>query len=187
MSETQEIESLKVLEPFLNKGAAQKDQAQVGEVRKFITFNLSDEHFAIHMDSVREVVLTPSISNVPQSPYYVEGVANIRGAIMPVINLEKRLNMTSESMEKLEESSKMYKYTLVGEIQGQNIGFLVDRVPSALNVNAQEVSQIDESLSTHISDNMGSYLEGIIQRDEKMIFLLNLSNIFKNKDNTPAL
>ena len=147
-----------------------------GDRQQLIVFSLAEENFAIPIDSIREVVLTPSISRVPQSPPYVEGVANIRGTIITIINLEKRLSMLM-SVEGAGEAKDRYRYTLVLEVGGKNVGILVDRVPNTLNVKSEDINAADEAMSAQIADSRGSYLRGIVNYNDKMIFLLNIADI----------
>lgn len=177
MIESKVLDSINLAEPAeLSASKKQSTSDQPGERQQLIVFRLAEENFAISIDSVKEVVLTPAISRVPQSPHYIEGVANIRGTIITIMNLEKRLNMISDVVSD-DGTRRSYKYTLVLDVNGKNVGILVDRVPNTLNVKTDDINAADEAMSAHIADSKGSYLKGIVKESEKMIFLLNISEL----------
>lgn len=176
MIEAKEMENATVADQVSFSHSKDSTNNQSGERQQLIVFRLAEENFAIPIDSVKEVVLTPAISKVPQSPHYIEGVANIRGTIITIMNLEKRLSMVTTTSNE-DGSPRSYKYTLVLEVDGKNVGILVDRVPNTLNVKTDDVNTADEAMSAHIADAKGSYLKGIVKNGEKMIFLLNISDL----------
>jgi len=179
MVESKVLESINLAEPGELSATKKKSTSdQPGERQQLIVFRLAEENFAISIDSIKEVVLTPSVSRVPQSPHYIEGVANIRGTIITIMNLERRLNMVSDAPA-AEGGKRSYKYTLVLEVDGKNVGILVDRVPNTLNVKTDDINAADEAMSSHIADANGSYLKGIVKDEEKMIFLLNISELLR--------
>lgn len=171
--ETETLENLEVVA----QGEASNtdtDTLKTGKKQQLIVFSLAEELFAIPIDSIKEVVLTPSISRVPQAQDYIEGVANIRGTIITIMNLEKRLRMNSE---RTKDDIANYRYTLVLEVEGKSIGVLVDRVPNTLSFDEADINSADDAMSSHIADSNGSYLKGIVKHGNKMIFLLNIAEI----------
>lgn len=148
---------------------------QGGHRIQLIEFRLGSEFYALSIDDVKEVVLTPSVARVPQAPYYVMGVANIRGTIITIVDLEKRIEVQRQSSKEALE----YRYTLVLELDGYKVGILVDQVPNTLNVTEDDINLADETMNAHLSDNSGNYLKGIVKSDDRMIFMLDIKSLIK--------
>ncbi len=146
---------------------------QAGNRIQLIEFRLGSEYYALSIDDVKEVVLTPSVARVPQAPFFVMGVANIRGTIITIIDLEKRIEVQRQSGKEALE----YRYTLVLEIDGFKVGILVDQVPNTLNVTEEDINLADETMNAHLSDSSGNYLKGIVKSDDRMIFMLDIKNL----------
>ncbi len=89
-----------------------------------IIFKIKDEEFAIEIDKIREVVPTPSISKMPQSPSYVPGIATIRGRAIVTIDLTKKFGLVSH-----DEEGEHFAYTMIVSTQKFTIGILINEVP----------------------------------------------------------
>ncbi|MEO0279215.1 MAG: chemotaxis protein CheW, partial [candidate division WOR-3 bacterium] len=91
---------------------------------QFISFNLGNEEYAIEMLSIKEIVEIPYITRVPKAPYYVVGVMNLRGYIVPIVDLRRRFNIPESRFDEGERKIII----LEGINKDRHVGIIVDRV-----------------------------------------------------------
>lgn len=147
-----------------------------GRAIQLIVFKLSSEEYALQIDQIKEVVLTPRIAKVPQTPNYLKGVANIRGNVIAIIDLEEKFGL-SHGEEELANSSN---YTLVIESEEYKVGVLVKEVPNTLTVFE---SEIDSSSSViQFSSLNEDCIEGIVKIDDRMIIQVNMLELMRTDE-----
>ena len=138
--------------------------AQTGQ-RQLVLFHLAGEVYAVDIHQVREIIRVPQITRVPRTPDFVEGVINLRGNVIPVLDLRKRFGLGEG-----EDSNDRRIIVVRWE---RTIGMIVDAV--------SEVLRIDESLidppSTYIVSVNTLYIEGIARLEPDLVILLNLEKV----------
>jgi purine-binding chemotaxis protein CheW len=147
------------------KAAAQKDESQL------VTFYLGEEEFGFDIMSVQEIIRQPKLSRIPMAPAYVEGVANLRGMILPIIDTRTRFGMA-----RAEDTD--HTRVLVVDVEGNKTGLRVDRVRQVTRVLQQQM----EPPPPVIREGMHSdYLESVVKLDEgkRIIMALNPKAICK--------
>lgn len=144
-----------------NAGSADGDQLQL------VTFEVESEEFAIDILAVQEINRMMQITRVPKSPREVEGVINLRGRIIPVIDLRRRFNMTQKSAD---EHSRI----VVVEVSGRIIGFIVDRVHEVLRISRSIVEPPPSMITSVKSD----YIAGVGKLDDRLLIMLDLGRLF---------
>jgi purine-binding chemotaxis protein CheW len=142
-----------------------------GETLDIIAFRLRDQEFCVKTTTIREIRGWAPSTPIPHAPPEVVGVMNLRGSIIPIIDLAYKLGM--ESTEADQRSA-----IVVAEVHSMVIGMLVDRVSDILTVAANQIMPIPE-VATSLKSN---YSEGIITHGDSMICFLNLSRMFDEKD-----
>lgn len=142
-----------------------------GSTFQIVVFRLGQEEYALQIGQIKEVVLTPSITTMPQSPEYIKGVSNIRGNIIAIVDLEERFGLKNKQAEIVEG-----KYTLVVESEEFKMGVLVKDVP---NTMAIAESAVDQSLMS--GDDQG-YVKGIVKLDKRLIILIDIFKVMSSKD-----
>jgi purine-binding chemotaxis protein CheW len=147
-----------------------------GEVQKksntsrriqLIVFRLGSEEYAISIDQIKEVVHTPRIARMPHLPEYIVGVANVRGNIVALIDLEKKFNIS-----RTESIAADQQYTLVVESNELKAGIQVNEVPNTLTVYENEIDAASGFLQYSAFD-AGS-ITGIVKSGSRMIILLDI-------------
>ncbi len=133
---------------------------------QLVVFSLGREEFAVEVTQVREIMRMEEITRMPKSPHFVEGIINLRGQIIAVIDLAKRLNL--ESAERSGESR-----IIVVEAEDVKVGMIVDSVSEVLRVGADAV----EPSPTLAADISGAYLQGVVKEDNRLIILLDLTKV----------
>jgi purine-binding chemotaxis protein CheW len=144
---------------------------------QIVVFKLGQEEYGMQIDQIKEVVITPNITRMPQTPSFVKGVANIRGNVIAIFDLEDRFNLSRSTTT---ESGN--RYTLVVESEDLKLGLLVKEVPNTISVN---MSDLDESVSiindVHAENN---YIKGIIKSGERLIILIDIFKVIDQEMNT---
>ena len=136
---------------------------------QIVVFKLGHEEYGMQIDQIKEVVITPNITRMPQTQSFVKGVANIRGNVIAIFDLEERFNLERT------KAQSGNRYTLVVESEEFKMGLLVNEVPNTVSVNA---ANLDESVSiindVHTESN---YIKGIIKHDNRLIILIDIFKV----------
>ena len=154
------------------KSAQRKDvitTASDGELLQLVSFVVGTEEFAISILSVQEINRMMQITRVPQSPPFIEGVINLRGKIIPVMDLRKRFGL-----DKLEDLADAR--IIVVEVQGRVIGFTVDRVNEVLRLAADIVEPPPSMVCSIDSD----FVKGVGKLNDRLLILLDLDKLFSD-------
>lgn len=138
-----------------------------GELLQLVSFEVGEEEYAVPILSVQEINRMMQITRVPQSPPFVEGVINLRGKIIPVIDLRKRFGLTE-----LENSDDVR--IIVVEVSNRVIGFTVDRVNEVLRIN----SDIVEPPPAMVCGLDTEYVQGVGKLEDRLLILLHLEKLF---------
>ena len=146
-------------------------------ILQIVVFKLGQEEYGLHIDQIKEVVITPNITRMPQTPSYVKGVANIRGNVIAIFDLENRFNLVNEN-----NFGNSNKYTLVVESEDVKLGLLVNEVPNTVSVNAGD---LDETVSIINDANTESnYIKGIIKTGNRLIILIDIFKVIDQEMNS---
>lgn len=133
------------------------------ESRQYIAFKLGDEEFAFDISSVREIFPTQNITKVHRSPEYIEGVMNLRGRLVTVIDLRRRFKLDAASPD---ENSRI----IVIDSHEAPVGFLVDEVTEVTRLDVESI----EPVPAYVADGIESeYVIGIAKVDDRLITLVN--------------
>lgn len=144
-----------------------------GEMLEIIAFRLHDQEFCVRTTTIREIRGWGPATPIPHAPKDVIGVMNLRGTVIPVIDLANKLGMSSTDPN---ERSAI----VVAEVHGMAMGLVVDRVSDILTVSVsllQPVPEISMSPGMH-------YADGIIAQSDGMICFLNLERMFEKFETT---
>lgn len=142
-----------------------------GETLEIIAFRLHEQEFCVKTTTIREIRGWAPSTPIPHSPPEVIGVMNLRGSVIPIIDLAYKLGM--ESTQANERSA-----IVVAEVHNMVIGMLVDRVSDILTVAGNQIQPVPEVTASFDR----SYSEGIIATENGMICFLNLSKMFRERE-----
>lgn len=138
---------------------------------KFLTFYLGEEEYGIEILTVREIMGIMPVTTVPHTPPHVVGVINLRGQVIPVVDL--RLKFSMPKIDRTDETC-----VIVVQAGDSRLGVIVDRVSEVLNIGTDEIvdaPQLGEALST-------DYLLGIGKSDGCVRLLLDIDKVFSEDD-----
>lgn len=147
--------------------AVEQKQDSLSE-RQLVTFHLGNDEFGADIMHVREIVRLTEVTKVPQAPAYVEGVCNLRGHILPIIDGRTRLGLERGQRD---ESTRV----LVVDVRGRATGIIVDRVSEVLRVSTADI----EPAPSVVRAIDGDYLEGMVKLNDgkRIIMFLNINQI----------
>ncbi|MCC6580646.1 MAG: chemotaxis protein CheW [Phycisphaeraceae bacterium] len=155
-----------------NQDSKPADQARdTGDQLQLVSFQIEEDEFAIDILSVQEINRMLAITRVPQSPACVEGVINLRGRIIPVVDLRKRFGLEAS---KLNPESRI----IVVDVEHHLLGFIVDRVNEVLRLN-RSIVEPAPALSRR-SDR--DYVRGVGKLQDRLLILLDLDRLFDASD-----
>ena len=146
------------------------NNSQATDQLQLVSFTVGEELFAVDILSVQEINRMMSLTKVPQSIEGIEGVINLRGRIIPVLDLRVQFGLIPTD---LDENSRI----IVVEVQGNTIGFIVDSVQRVLLIN-QSIVESAPPMTTSID---ASYVEGMAKLDDDLLILLNLDNLLSQE------
>ena len=156
----------------MNRSAAAQTDVRAG---KYLTFQLAKEEFGIRVLKVREIMGLQEITAVPQTPPHIKGVINLRGKVVPVIDL--RLKFGLEAAEYTQRTC-----IIVTQVQGESgailMGIVVDGVSEVLNLTAQEIEDTPDFGETVT----GRYLLGMAKVKGKVKILLDIDRVLSTQD-----
>lgn len=138
---------------------------------EIIAFRLHDQEFCVKTTTIREIRGWAPSTPLPHAPADVIGVMNLRGSVIPIIDLAFKLGMKSTVAN---ERSAI----VVTEVHNMVIGMLVDRVSDILSISASQIQPVPEVSASFDK----SYCEGVIANENGMICFLNLSKMFKGNE-----
>ncbi|MBQ7752569.1 MAG: chemotaxis protein CheW [Treponema sp.] len=143
---------------------------------QLVTFHLGEELYGVNIMDVKEIVKLQNVRYIPNAPYYVEGIINLRGEIIPIIDLHKRFKIQS-SVSETEEDSIDGGFIIL-KIEGSQIGIIIDKVERVVSVKAEDVKEPPQMLS-----GIGSeYIEGVIREEHGYLIMLNIRKLFNAKE-----
>ncbi|MEE9167902.1 MAG: chemotaxis protein CheW [Candidatus Neomarinimicrobiota bacterium] len=146
----------------------EKEEKPTGEEFQFVNFRLREEEFGVEVSSVREIIRVTDISRIPEAPSFIQGVTNLRGQIIPVIDLSKRFNLVP--LETLPESARI----IVTGVNEQIAGILVDEVPEVLKIVEENIEPTPELIQIEIKKD---YIKGVAKLENRLIILLDLEKV----------
>lgn len=144
-------------------------------IQQYVTFRLGDELFGFEVTRTREILNLAPITKVPQSPEYLLGVINLRGQVVPVIDMRLKLGLSAS-----DETEETCIIVVEVHIDGEMIvvGALADAVREVQDIRTDQVEpppRLGTSLKTEFITGMGKF-------DEQFMILLNLDRIFNNEE-----
>lgn len=154
-----------------NIAGANEKASQGGVHHQFLTFLLASEIYGLDILKVQEIRGWSQTTPIPNAPSYIRGVINLRGEIVPILDVRRRFNM-----EEIEFTATTV--VVVVNIQERTIGMVVDGVSDVIDVNSTELRPSPEFGSSIDS----SFVSGLASVGEKMVIVLNIDEMLKGCD-----
>ncbi|HPY95792.1 MAG TPA: chemotaxis protein CheW [Candidatus Cloacimonadota bacterium] len=142
---------------------------------KYLSFNLLDELYGINVDRILQIIAIPDITPIPKTPDFVKGVINLRGKIIPVIDLRKKIHLPSE------DYTDRTSIVIIKVESGNReifIGTIVDKVLEVMDISQEDIENTPDfgiKLNTE-------YIAGIAKVKGKVITLLNINRVLTEEE-----
>jgi purine-binding chemotaxis protein CheW len=133
---------------------------------QIVVFNLAGEQYGVHISKVESIIKMQAITKLPHAPRYVEGITNLRGRVVPIIDLHRRFDLDNKA-------STADDRIIVVNTSGEDIGLIVDEVSEVLTINEQAVEPAPNITTTIDS----SFITGIAKIDQRLVILLDLEKV----------
>ncbi|MDU2066785.1 MAG: chemotaxis protein CheW [Sporomusaceae bacterium] len=140
---------------------------------QLVVFKLGREEYAISILQVQEIKRMTDITRVPYTPDYIRGVMNLRGSVLPVLDLKRRLSLQAGEFT---DDTRI----VIVKIQEITVGLIVDAVSEVMAISHENI----ESSQSVVTDVAANYLDGVGKLDNRLLILLNLEAIIgMNQEN----
>jgi len=139
-----------------------------GKEMQLVIFRLRDEEFGADIASVLEISRLLDITHIPEAPGFIEGVINLRGQVIAVVDLARQFRLKEEK-----ELPKTARIVIV-EVGSETVGLIVDEVPEVLRIAEADIGPTPEIISTEVKRD---YIKGVGKLGERLIILLDLNKV----------
>ena len=144
---------------------------ETSDLIQLVIFAIGKEQFGVDILTAQEIIRLAPITSIPNSPDFIEGVINLRGHIIPVIDLRKRLNLGP-----LAEEDKNTARILIINVQDRVTGFIVDAVSEVLKIPKSSIEPPPEIVVAGLKSR---YIYGVCKLDDRLVILLDFSKILQ--------
>ena len=144
----------------------------MADILQLVSFNLGSEEFALDIGAVQEIVRMPEITKVPRSADFVEGVVNLRGKIIPVVDLRRRFQLPAG------KNSKSTRIIIV-TIGGRTVGMIVDGVSEVLRLGTDRIDAAPDLVTSAVD---ACFIRGIAKLEGRLLILLDLDLILTREE-----
>jgi purine-binding chemotaxis protein CheW len=141
---------------------------------QLVSFELEGEEYGIDVLTVREIIRMPSITKMPNTPDYVDGIINLRGTVVPIISLRKRFGLWEREGDR---NSRI----LVMEVGGGLTGFVVDAVAEVIRIQS---SGIQPPPAISQGNSAQECITGVINHGDRLLIVLDLNRLFSDEEKT---
>lgn len=139
---------------------------------QLVVFKIANEEFGVNIHQVREIVRLVPITPIPRSPDFIEGVVNLRGQILAVIDLAKRLDLPPRART---EGTRI----IVVEFEEKTVGMIVDEVTEVLRLANNQIDHTPEIIDTEIQQK---YITGVGKLEDKLLILIDLKSVLSTEE-----
>ncbi len=134
--------------------------------KQIVVFELGSEDYGMEIATVESIIKMEAITQMPHAPSFVEGLINLRGRVLPVIDLRKRFGLTPKGADK-------NKRIIVVNMSGTEVGMIVDAVSEVLTIS-EEVIEPAPPIATTVDS---AFITGIAKQDGRLVILLDLDQV----------
>ncbi|MBP8645268.1 MAG: purine-binding chemotaxis protein CheW [Syntrophobacteraceae bacterium] len=139
---------------------------------QLVSFRLGEEEFGVDILMVQEIIRLPSITPLPNAPGFILGMINLRGKIIPIIDLRRRLKIRGRHVGVNDRKTRI----LIVEIFSHVTGFIVDSVSEVMKVRTSEIEATPHLVASSID---AEYIQGVIKLPNRLVMLLDFRQILK--------
>jgi purine-binding chemotaxis protein CheW len=146
--------------------AAERQAAEVKQIQ-LVGFRLEDQDYAIPITKIQEIILMKPVTRVPQAPPFIEGLINLRGVVIPVINLRRRFSMPHRDPG---EETRI----IVLNLHQKTVGCIVDAVTRVMRLSSEQT----QPAPTTVLSAARNYISGIANLEDRLLIILDVEKLF---------
>lgn len=151
--------------------ASEKTSAE--EEKQYVIFTICEEEYGVQIEEIREINRLTSLAKVPRAPEYIEGLMNLRGEVVPVINLRKKFNLPTA------KENEMSIRVIVSEMAGRKTAFIVDSVVGVESIPTKAITSMPEDIALGESSR---FVPQVARIDSRVVLLLDLTKILTEQE-----
>lgn len=157
---------------YLKKGAKLEEEQE--KLMQLVGFKIGKEHFGVNILMVQEIIRMVPVTSVPNAPEFIEGVINLRGGIIPVIDLRKRLKLKLDQVDPIQSTR-----ILIVNVENRVTGYVVDSVTRVMKI---QTSSIEAPPDIVLAGLKSKYIIGVCEIDNRLLILLDFAHILFAKE-----
>lgn len=142
------------------------------ELIQLVSFHLDKEEYGVEVLKVREIIRMVNITQMPNTPPFVEGIINLRGKVIPIISMRRQFGL-------MDAENNNHTRIIIMDVCGELIGFTVDSVSEVIRIAANEIQPAPAVTSAGIGQE---FIAGVINHGERLLVLLNLELMFSHEE-----
>ena len=150
-------------------------EEKVSQDQQFVLFELAGQEYGVNVQQVLSIERIPEITRVPQTPDFVVGVMNLRGEVLPVIDLRKRFALESQQGSDVQREQQRI---IVVKLDDITVGMVVDMVRDVLSISTDRI----EPPPSLVGGIQAEYLDGMAKMGDRVMVLLNLEKTLSQKE-----
>ncbi len=155
----------------MEKDNVTKFKKSSAELSRFIEFSLGKEDYAIPLLMVREVISVPDTTPIPKSPPHFLGIMNLRGQVISIVDLRKKMKVEGNKQDKEEA-------VIIVDVGGMNIGVVVDSINKVLAFSSDEICEMPE-----VENQLNTqFINGVYKKENSLTVLLDIAKVLDIKD-----
>jgi len=163
------------MRPSSAHSLGQQVREEATPMRQLVGFRIGEEEFGVDILMVQEIIRLPVITPIPNAPRFILGMINLRGLVIPIIDLRQRLRINGKSPGETERMIRI----LILEMDSHQTGFIVDSVSEVMHVPTAEIEPPPHLLSLSID---ARYIEGVIKLANRLLILLDFTQILRPQE-----
>ncbi len=144
---------------------------KIVEKREFLAFNLGRENYCIDILKVQEIRGYETVTPIPNTPAFMKGVVNLRGLIVPIIDLRIKLELASVTYDQ-------FTVVIILNIRGRVVGVVVDSVSDVVAIAAEDIKEAPQLGAAIKTD----YIDGLVTIEERMLIIVDIEKLATMED-----
>ncbi len=153
------------------EGDATEQLGDIHNVSQIVSFRLANEEYGLDIMRVQEIILMGQITRMPEVPDFVCGLINLRGHVIPIVDLRRRFHLPAADIDE-------HTRIIVVNVGGQTLGMVVDAVNEVLRISSDQI----EPPPSSVAGIDHAYINGLVKFDDKLLILLSIENILSQEE-----
>ena len=148
-----------------------ENEEETGEVSQYVTFSLGSEEYGIEIMKVQEIIGYQGFTRIPNVPEFIKGVLNLRGTVVPVVDLRKKFSMEEKEYTK-------FTVIIILEAVGRIMGIIVDAISDVISLTSQNI-QDAPSFNVNVRTD---FIQGMGRKDDILVILLDMDKVLSQAE-----